>query len=71
MNVLNKDQRLSGDHGPYQSPRQLPASETWHRFQITPDVELSVRGIQSDEQMARLKSIANSLRELLIGGQNE
>jgi DNA-binding transcriptional MerR regulator len=55
----------------YQSERQLPASEPWHRFQITPDVELSVRGIQSEKQMARMKSIANSLREFLIGGQNE
>lgn len=54
-----------------QSERQLPAAETWHRFQITPDVELSVRGIQSEKQMARMKSIANSLREFLIGGQNE
>ncbi len=63
--------RLSNEQGQYQSPRQLPASETWHRFQITPDVELSVRGIQTEQQMARLKSIANSLRDLLIGGQNE
>ena len=53
------------------SERQLPAAETWHRFQITPDVELSVRGIQSEKQMARMKFIANSLREFLIGGQNE
>ncbi len=61
----------SGKQAAYQSERQLPASETWHRFQITPDVELSVRGIQSEKQMARMKNIANRLREFLIGGQNE
>lgn len=54
-----------------QSQRQQPVSELWHRFQITPDVELSVRGIQTEQQMARIKSITNYLREILIGGQNE
>ncbi len=70
-NHLQKDLRFSNEQGQYQSPRQLPVSETWHRFQITPDVELSVRGIQTEQQMARLKSIANSLRDFFIGGQNE
>ena len=65
------EQSVSKQQVAYQSERQLPASETWHRFQITPDVELSVRGIQSEKQMARMKVIANSLREFLIGGQNE
>ncbi len=65
------EQSVSKQEIAYQSERQLPAGETWHRFQITPDVELSVRGIQSEKQMARMKSIANSLREFLIGGQNE
>lgn len=54
-----------------QSNRQSASAETWHRFQITPDVELSVRGIQSDKQMARMQTIANKLRDFLIGGQNE
>jgi len=53
------------------SVRQMPASETWHRFQITPDVELSVRGLQTDQQMARMKNVAKRLREYLIGGPNE
>lgn len=68
---LEIEQSVNKQQVAYQSERQLPASETWHRFQITPDVELSVRGIQSEKQMARMKSIANSLREFLIGGQNE
>jgi DNA-binding transcriptional MerR regulator len=54
-----------------QSQRQLPAAEILHRFQITPDVELSVRGIQTEQQLTRMKNIANELREILIGGINE
>lgn len=65
------EQSVSKQQAAQPSERQLPASETWHRFQITPDVELSVRGIQSEKQMARMKIVANSLREFLIGGQNE
>ena len=65
------DLYFSNEQGNSTSSRQLPASETWHRFQITPDVELSVRGIQTEVQMERMKNIANRLREFLIGGQNE
>jgi hypothetical protein len=68
---LNSQQSLTQQPSQAQSPRQQPASETWIRFQITPDVELSVRGIQTDQQMARMKSVANNLRDILIGGQNE
>lgn len=55
----------------YQSTRQQPTGESWIRFQITPDVELSVRGIQTDAQLSRMQQIANRLRDILIGGENE
>ena len=60
----------SGSHTPLSS-RQMPSSEILHRFQITPDVELTVRGQLSDQQMTRMKNVANRLRDYLIGGQNE
>jgi DNA-binding transcriptional MerR regulator len=58
-----------GNHQSLTKP--LPSGETWYRFQITPDVELSVRGIQTEQQMARMQSIATQLRGFLIGGKNE
>lgn len=48
--------------------RKQAKSESWHRIAITPDVELSVRGINDLEQLARLERIADCLRELLMGG---
>ncbi len=63
--------RLDSETATPTSERQLPPIDTWHRFLITPDVELSVRGLQTEQQMTRMKNIASRLRDYLIGGQNE
>lgn len=48
--------------------RKQAKKEVWHRIQVTPDIELSVRGIQDEQHLARLERVADYLRELLIGG---
>lgn len=48
--------------------RKQAKSESWHRITITPDLELSVRGINTADQLARLERIADCLREILMGG---
>lgn len=47
--------------------RRQAKKETWHRIQVTPDIELSVRGINDDSQLARLERVADYLREILSG----
>ncbi len=47
--------------------RRQAKKETWHRIQVTPDIELSVRGINDEEQLARLERVADYLREILTG----
>jgi DNA-binding transcriptional MerR regulator len=51
--------------------RKQSKKEVWHRIQITPDIELSVRGIQDEQHLARLERVADYLRELLTGGGYE
>lgn len=51
--------------------RKQSKSETWHRISITPDVELSVRGIDDEEQLARMKRVCDYLREILLGGYED
>ena len=41
-------------------------SETWHRVAITPDIELSIRGELSAEQMATLHRIGDLMRVLIM-----
>lgn len=48
--------------------RKQAKKEVWHRIQVTPDIELSVRGIQNEQHLARLERVADYLRELLTGG---
>jgi DNA-binding transcriptional MerR regulator len=50
------------------SVRRQAKREAWHRIQVTPDIELSVRGIHNEQQLARLERVADYLRELLTGG---
>lgn len=48
--------------------RRQAKKEVWHRIPVTPDIELSVRGIHDEQQLARLERVADYLRELLTGG---
>lgn len=48
--------------------RRQAKGETWYRIAITPDVELSVRGIQDPDQLARLEQVADYLREIFLRG---
>ncbi len=47
--------------------RRQAKGDVWYRIAITPDIELSVRGIDDDEQLARLERVADYLREILLG----
>lgn len=47
--------------------RRQASAETWHRIEVTPDVEISVRGL-SDRELSRMERIADHLREILLGG---
>jgi len=40
--------------------------EQWVRIPVTPDIEITVRGASSPEQVARLEAIADRLRVLLM-----
>lgn len=48
--------------------RRQSKAESWHRIGITPDIELSVRGVEDTEELAQLERIADYLREILLGG---
>jgi hypothetical protein len=41
--------------------------QIWHRFAVTPDIELSVRGLQDGGQVEQWDQIADCLREILLG----
>ena len=47
--------------------RRQASAETWHRIQVTPDVEISVRGL-AEKDLSRMERIADHLREILLGG---
>ena len=51
--------------------RKQSRADSWHRISITPDLELSVRGIHDDEQLARITRICDYLREILLGGYED
>lgn len=48
--------------------RRQAKSARWHRIAITPDIELSIRGIDDAAQIANFERIADHLREILLGG---
>jgi DNA-binding transcriptional MerR regulator len=50
--------------------RKQARGESWYRIAVTPDIELSVRGIRDQEHLARLERVADCLRELLMKGVN-
>ena len=45
--------------------------EPWFRIEVTPDVEIQVRGRQAADQLARWERIADHLRHILLGGIEE
>lgn len=49
-------------------PRRQAKGETWHRIPVTPDIELSVRGNMTEDELHTLERIADCLREILMGG---
>ncbi len=49
------------------SVRNRASAETWHRISVTPDVEISVRGLEDETDIARLTRIADHLREFILG----
>ncbi|HMP52680.1 MAG TPA: helix-turn-helix domain-containing protein [Candidatus Melainabacteria bacterium] len=49
------------------SVRNKASAETWHRISVTPDVEISVRGLEDGTDIARLTRIADHLREFILG----
>lgn len=50
--------------------RKQAKSERWYRISITPDVEISVRGIEDEEQITSIERIGDYLREILMGGHD-
>ncbi len=44
------------------------AGESWFRLQVTPDVELGIRGVYDAEALARFERLADYLRQILLGG---
>lgn len=49
-------------------PASYCKGQNWHRFSITPDIEISVRGLQDGGQIEQWDKIADCLREILLGG---
>lgn len=62
--------RLRGGNEARPVPREARA-EAWARINITPDVELLVRGSQDEAQVRQLERLADYLRHLLRGGRHE
>ena len=50
--------------------RNQTKSQRWHRISITPDVEISVRGIEDEEHVKSVERIGDYLREILMGGHD-
>lgn len=61
LNVLQEDAGIK------RSVSQGKA-QSWHCFAVTPDIELSVRGLQDGGQIEQWERIADCLREILLGG---
>ena len=60
------EHRLS-EEGTRTSTDRKTRSEEWIKIQVTPDVELGVRGPLDGEQRARLERCAELIRDVLIG----
>lgn len=60
---------LQGDIG--KRPLSHSKGQGWHRFVVTPDIEISVRGLQDGGQIEQWDRVADCLREILLGGKNE
>ncbi|MGH9547831.1 MAG: helix-turn-helix domain-containing protein [Terriglobales bacterium] len=48
--------------------RKHAHSERWNHISITPDIELTVRGDLSEEELSKLERVADCIREILLGG---
>lgn len=57
-----------GRYRPKRPVKPRAKGTPWFRIQVTPDVELSVRGVRSPEELAQFERIADHLREFLLGG---
>ncbi len=57
-----------GDAVKHESVARATRSATWHRVEITPDIELSVRGQLDTDQLAVLQRIGDHLRHLFLKG---
>jgi hypothetical protein len=62
--IVDALEQLSGKRS---SPRSV-RTETWQRIEITPDIELSIRGDFDEEQRAQFHRVADLLRYLLARG---
>jgi DNA-binding transcriptional MerR regulator len=51
-------------------PTSPVKGEVWHRVQITPDIELSIRGPLPEEQLAVVHRLGDQLRQLITKGPN-
>jgi DNA-binding transcriptional MerR regulator len=60
--LLRNIERLSGR----KSVTPKSKGEQWVRIPVTPDIEISVRGANSPEQIARVEAIADRMRALLM-----
>jgi DNA-binding transcriptional MerR regulator len=49
-------------------PRRQAKGETWHHIPVTPDIEFSVRGNMTEDELETLERIADCIREILMGG---
>ncbi len=66
--LLDQLQRLLGRRQP-SVRRSTP--DLWYRVPITPDIELTVRGSRTAEELQQFELIAAYLREVLLGGLSE
>lgn len=61
--LVRLDQLTAGN-----KPQRRSRGEVWVSVPVTPDVEIRVRGTQTEEQLSRWERIADHLRQLLMGG---
>jgi DNA-binding transcriptional MerR regulator len=54
-----------------QKVQRKARGEPWFRIEVTPEVEIQVRGRQAADQLARWERIADHLRHILLGGIEE
>jgi DNA-binding transcriptional MerR regulator len=60
---------LLGGGSPQEGPTRRSTAEQWTKVEVTPDLHLLVRQVESKDDLGRYERLADLLREILLGGK--